>query len=656
MNPVDFDPNNIDLDVVEALNSLPDIIEGGITDPIGQISSWLWGQIQGLVNGVKDTLSGLISGVAGAVNFIKDLFSKAGDTFKSFVQDPIGAIKGSFSYIWSITPDWIKSPLNFLANLATQVGNTMINFFKDPVGTIKGLWDVAPDWLKAPVNFLANVANQVGNAMISFFKDPVGTLKGLATTVWDMLPGWLRGTLSSLGGFLANVGTAFVNFMKDPIGSISQGLGWVADQLKGLIGGLQDAATKIGALVAMPVDALSKGISDVLSGKVFEWFSTAFSQSIGGIGQAIIDSIVKPVYDFMDKNIFEPFKDFAKGFWDLLSKGISYVANWASQNVVSPVLGGIGYIVDQIKNFISDFYSKAGDALNSLSASSPEDALASWPKKAAELTLPLMSLGALAAAASTKIAGSGLELKPITDLVARVVNPDIILNPVISGMIGAGLGIQITRAMNLKYRPKVPDARMAYELLREKLISEAEFYKYAAYEGWSQDLAQKLIKLWDYDPTIGDLITLSNYVELTDDFITQVFDINRFPDELRPYWISMIKLRPLRNEISSYIGSIVTLRNNGYITSDAFSGYMAHAYQNGWIKQKEIDLRNAQTRVGFLKNLLDVKIETLRYMFRKGTLTADQLEASLVNLGLDPLMANAIKENELARAGLLAPA
>jgi len=616
MKDLGYDADSINFDISEAIDSLPDIMEGGIMDPIGQISTWLWGQIQGLVNGAKDALSKAISGVLDAINFVKNIFSVAGDAFKGFLRDPIGTIKGTLVYIWDITPDWIKGPIGFLGNLA----------------------------------------GQVGSAMISFFRDPIGSLQGLATAVWDMLPGWLRSTLSSLGGFLANVGTAFTNFMKDPIGAISQSLGWVVNQLQGPIKSLQDAASKIGALVAMPVDALSKGISDVLSGKVFEWFSTAFSQSIGGIGQAIIDSIVKPVYDFMDQNIFEPFKDFAKGFWDLLSKGISYVANWASQNVVSPVLGGIGYIVDQIKNFISDFYSKAGDALNSLSASSPEDALASWPRKAAELTLPLMGLGALAAAASTKIAGSGLELKPITDLVARVVNPDIILNPVTEAMIGTGLGIQIAKAMNMKYRPKTPDAKTAYELFRKKLATQDEFMKWAGYEGWSSDLASRLIKLWDYDPTIGDLITLSNYVELTDDFITQVFDINRFPDELRPYWISMIKLRPLRNEISAYIGSIVTLRNNGYITSDAFSGYMQQAYQNNWIKQKEIDLRNAQTRVGFLKNLLDVKIETLRYMFRKGTLTADQLEASLINLGLDPLMANAIKENELARAGLLTAA
>jgi hypothetical protein len=406
----------------------------------------------------------------------------------------------------------------------------------------------------------------------------------------------------------------------------------------------------------MPVDALSKGISDILSGKVFEWFSTAFSQSIGGIGQAIIDSIVKPVYEFMDQNIFTPFKDFAKGFWDLLSKGISYVATWASSNVVGPVLGGIGYIVDQIKSFISDFYSKAGDALNALSAKSPEDALASWPKKAAELTLPLMGLGALAAAASTKIAGSGLELKPVTDLVARIINPDIILNPVMGAMIGTGLGIQIAKAMNMKYRPKTPDVQTAYGMLREKLISEDAFFTYAAYEGWPRDLAEKLIDLWDYDPTIGDLITLSNYMELDDTFITQVMDINRFPEKYRPYWIDMIKLRPLRNEISSYIGAIVSMRNNGYMTSDAFSGYMTQAYQNKWIKQKEIDLRQAQVRVGFSRTLIETKVDTLKYMFRKGTLTADQLEASLVALGLDPLMANAIKENELARAGLLAPA
>jgi hypothetical protein len=600
-----------------SLEDLPTLEIGGITDPIGQAINWLWSQISGglnsLLSGLKDFINSLIGGIKSVTDKLASFASALSSAFIDFVKDPIGKIQGALSYVWSITPSWIKDPISFLASLASQVGG----------------------------------------AMITFFKDPLGALKGLADFIWSITPAFIRDPLTNLANFLSNIGGAFIDFLKDPIGKITSAFAWVGNQLSPIVTSLRDAASKIGDLVKMPVDALSAGISSVLSGKVFDWFSSAFAQAIGGVGDAIINAIVAPVANFFNEQIAKPFKEFMQNVWQNIMKGASQVAAWGQANVVEPMMGAIGWIVDRLKGVMSDFYSKSLGFLEGLMSQSPEAALSDAPKKAAELGILGLGVGALGALASTKIVGCGLELDSLMQAFQNFLKPDLFLNPIVSGMIGAGIGIQIQRALNAKYQTRLPDTKTAYELLREKLISEEDFYKYASYEGWSRGLAAKLLDLWDYDPTIGDLITLSNYIELDDSFISQVYDINRFPAKYRPYWSEMIKLRPLRNEISSYIGAVLAMRGNGYWTKEAFLKALDDAQSEKWIKSREVELRKLQADLSFSRNLLEVKVDTLKYMFRKGKITPDQLEAQLRALGLDPLMANAIKENELARAGLL---
>jgi len=594
----------------------------GWTDPVGQLINWLWQQIQGALNTMASALQNFIntalSGINSFVNQLRGFASAVGTAFIDFVRDPIGKIQGALSYVWSITPDWIKGPINFLANLASQVGQ----------------------------------------ALLDFFRDPVGALQGLASYIWSITPDWLKNVINKLGFILAQITVyltgEFKNFMADPVGYIQRGLASLASQLKPIADQLTDAASKIMDLVKMPVDALSRGISDILSGKVFEWFSTAFANAIGGIGQAIIDSIVKPVSEFFEEHIFKPVKEWGLNIWNMIMQGAVQVGAWASQNIVNPIMQGLSWIGKQVENLISSFYTSLAGIYDFLASRSPEEALSSWPSKAAALLVPSLGAIGLLSAAQVKVAGCGLDLKPLSDFINKVLDPNLILNPVLAGIIGAGFGAMITRGLNMKYRPKYPDTQTAYRMMREGLITMDEFMKYAAYEGWSDAMAKKLVDLWDYDPSIGDLTAWANYMEIGDDIIAKVLDLYGVPDEWRTFMIDMFKLRPLRNEISSYISTLVGVRTQGYMTKEAYEAKLSEARAQKWIKEKEVELRKMQADLGFTRELLHTKVETLRYMYRKGAIDETGLENQLVALGLDPLMANAIKENEMARKGLLA--
>jgi hypothetical protein len=232
-------------------------------------------------------------------------------------------------------------------------------------------------------------------------------------------------------------------------------------------------------------------------------------------------------------------------------------------------------------------------------------------------------------------------------------DPNVLLNPVIAGFIGAGFGVALKRYLNRKYLNWIPDPKTAYDEMRKGIITYDKAAMIAADHGISREAWNNLVELWDFDPTVSDLYTWSNYVEITDDIITEVFKSNRIPTKWQTPMRQIIKLRPLRNEIAALINKIVDLRDSGYITKDVFNSKISEMKAAGYIKETEAALREDQAELGFNKTILALRIDTLKYQFRKGKITADQLEEGLIQLGCDPLLANAIKENELARAGLL---
>ena len=68
-----------------------------------------------------------------------------------------------------------------------------------------------------------------------------------------------------------------------------------------------------------------------------------------------------------------------------------------------------------------------------------------------------------------------------------------------------------------QYTPTVPDAQMAWMLLRRGKINEAAFKKYASYDGWDAEGIEFLKATWTNVPTLGAAFELMMKGELTRD-------------------------------------------------------------------------------------------------------------------------------------------
>jgi hypothetical protein len=605
-----------------ALANLPPWEIGGITDPIGQISAWLWQQIQGAFSSISGAISGWISGA-----------------------------------VTSIT-GWINTNLSGLVSFAGSIGTSFKNFVGDPIGTIKGtlawIWANIPSAITGPLTIVSNVLGTVGQGLIDFIKDPISKLKDLGSWIWSITPDFIRGPLSSIGAFMGSVGQAFLDFAKDPIGAISKGLKALSDAFNPIVASLGDFSKKIGDLVKLPVDTLSKGIGDILSGKVFDWFSSAFSQAIGGIGDAIITSIVSPVSTFITDKVFTPLEEGASGIWKWLLDAGGNIFKYMTGTLPSQLLGALDFIVNGIKSVFSQFFGGITAGLATLAGTNSEQFMGAWPGIVAGLAVIPIGTTALISLAQTKVAGFGLDLKPLGDILTSLANPLHISGPIISAIVGASIGVIATRWANNQYRLKVPDVTTAYQMLAQQVIDEGQFKGLARDSGYSEAWAEAFIETWDWSPKLSDAISLTATFELDQTFLDQAFKNSRIPSNWLQYWQTYLTLRPLRNEIASWIGAIVSMRGIGYYTQAAFNAALDSAKSSNWIRQNEVSIRQAQGEIALTHNIIDNQVSTFRYQFRKGIIGDAGLEAALVALGIDPQMANSIKENELARAGLTA--
>jgi hypothetical protein len=556
--------------------------------------------------------------------------------------------------VGSIT-SWINTNLGSLVSWAQSIGSAFKDFMKDPVGKIQStlawIWANIPSSISNPLGALGSWLGSIGQGIIDFIKDPVGKLRDLGSYIWSITPDFIKSPLSGLAAFVGSVGQAFLSFAKDPIGAISGVLKPLTDALSGGLSTFKGYLDSLGGLLKAPVDAISAGVGSILSGDITKWIADSFTAAVKTLGDAFVSQVVDPVSKTIQSSILDPLQKGLTGVWSFLISGANALLQGIQTTVIPALQGALKWITDSIGTLISDFYNGIKGAVDALSGTAAQDIGNTWPKIVGSLAVIPMTLGLGLSLAQTKAAGFGLDLTPIAGLLHRITDPNLILSPVLSAAIGTGVGIGIQRYYNRKNLPSIPQIQDAYTMFAFGSITQAELYDIGSSWGYSQAKMDDFLTIWDWSPNLRDAILLGQYVELDDPFITEVINRNRIPSAWVSYVRSYLSLRPLRTDISAFIGAIMSNRGVGYLTQEAFTTALTAAQTSGYIRTKEVALRQAQASMVLANNILDQQVSTERYKFRKGLIDAGTLEADLISLGLDPLMANAIKENEEARAG-----
>jgi phage-related protein len=373
----------------------------GITDPIGQIKSWLLDQLKGLaswfastvdsiaralwstfikpaldainyiVSGIRDRVAGIgdaLSRLAGDVSrFFSDIASRLagiGDAVRGIVGQVLGALSSLRDALLSALASAVSSITQALGGISSTLRSALDALSRMPGAII----DALKSAIRAATSALSSLIQGVGNALQSFaatvsdfFSKIASSLAGLAelasrgfATLAEQMASGIRGLAATVGDLATRLGTALsglAEMVSKGFASLSSMLSGVLDALKSLWSAfesaLKGAAEGIGKAIASLGEQVVGALKG-LAGTVTDFFGK-------------IASSLASVADYMSKGFASLLDALRSGFGDLWSKVQGAVA--ALSEALSKALAPVVDMVSRGFAELGKWMAEAGKAL-----------------------------------------------------------------------------------------------------------------------------------------------------------------------------------------------------------------------------------------------------------------------------------------------------
>jgi hypothetical protein len=146
------------------------------------------------------------------------------------------------------------------------------------------------------------------------------------------------------------------------------------------------------------------------------------------------------------------------------------------------------------------------------------------------------------------------------------------------------------------------------------------------------------IDILEFNPTLSQLIRLSDYVEIPDDILTKSLKVLGIKEPYFSLLWKMIKRRPLREEIRLNTNQLINAYAKGYISRE----FLEKALDGLGIQtvEKQLLLTYADNKRTY--EILEEKIYILRTSYQKGLIDKATLINELTKLGLQVEWVNLI--------------
>jgi len=369
---------------------------GGITDPLGQLIGWLWDQISGALDVLRQSLEGffrtiidgLWNSISGAFSslqsFFKGLFDTLSKSISSFVNQVLAAfefVKSAFSSFQQAFQSFTQSIAATLAGISqavTTLGTTIVKTFWDSVNALK-------EWF-------ANAFTAIAQSL---------------TTIYQYLTTFGRTVVEALQGYV----DAFLAGVEDLLNKLKDTIGGFLDQLTDFLADIYNKLAK----GVMEVQVTLMGFVNTL-GKIYEWL-VKLPETLAPILAETVAKLPSVAWEGMK--------------W--LGERVVGLAEWLFENVVVPSVKALmdlsrkaeeqlkGVLESIFNQFTSVYYSGIASLFEYtkeiLSPHSPKGALAEVVSHAAKALPTAMAMGAVAnmaadiAETEVQVAGSKVKLR-----------------------------------------------------------------------------------------------------------------------------------------------------------------------------------------------------------------------------------------------------
>jgi len=377
---------------------------GGITDPLGQLSSFIidsfnsvinelsqdiWNWLSSFSNDIINTLSGIIDSISQAISSLEGIvndiansvaglgeqisegLASIGDSINSIVTQIQGIVQGIVDSVQSIVSqlsDTIEGALQGVMDAINSIGQSISSVVTQISETISSLATEIVDSITGAIQSVIDAINSIGSSLSEFFSQISEAINSLANSISTTITEALQG---------------LVNTVSSAINSIGQAISGIATQISEGFSGLAQAIGQIPEVISEFVGNVINTVSGAISG-LQQFFGSVFNTIMQGVTevQQTLAGFINPLVEI--KNFFfTAFQDFINSVVDFFSKVTDNFVNFLTSipqkfsdlvnAITNDLVGAISGVVqfftdvkDQIVSFITTLPEKVGGLIDAL--------------------------------------------------------------------------------------------------------------------------------------------------------------------------------------------------------------------------------------------------------------------------------------------------
>jgi hypothetical protein len=336
-----------------------------------------------------------------------------------------------------------------------------------------------------------------------------------------------------------------------------------------------------------------------------------------------------------------PLKNFLNFIGTQLFSLAANMINALNEYVIKPLVNGLNWLINSIITAITDFISKMINTVRSLfTPSDPEKIAENLPRLILTVGGISLGTGVLLSVIGTKIAGSGIEIEPLSRMVSNIFRTDYIISFSIGALLGYGIREPLNYYFKKLFRPLKPDPLTLFNLYTRGYITREQLKSELAYvTGFKDTYIDGLIDIFEFNPSLSQLMRLADFVEIPNELLNKSLKILGIKEPYYSLIWQMIKRRPLREEIRVNTNLLINAYVKGFISEE----FLSKSLDALKIQTEEKNLLMTYARNKRTYEMIEEQIFILRTAYQKGLIDAATLINELNKLGIQTEWINLIK-------------
>jgi len=535
-------------------------------------------------------------------NFLRQAWSFGGELSRAISEAVLGGFTTFFGDFYG-----------FVNNLQLLVQNAVI----DAAGDIWGrILNTGEDIYKILSSFAVNVEHAIGdiaNGLYSFAGDAFNNVLGFLAEI--------EGFISTEFKFWVGEAAEYIiNSLKD----VNAGMG----NAFGLINkAIRDTVDYISAGFGSITNQISQGLAAIdASNEAFKReFRETLLGSITGIWKGFVDDIAVPVAQIVQTGI----NAIGDNFMGLIQGGNTLFSQIAAtfQGAWEAMIKWLtGLIMPKRDALFTDPIAYVTKSLSSILGIFGGFGVA---MTAAEIAHPIKQMG------FTRLAAYLNEMGDFKNIAGGLIN----------AIQQKATLIPLEQALNLLFRPYLPDLNTGNTWMFKGIISGDEWRQIYATRGWSDDLIDRYYRdVWT-EPSDRMLIALAETPGVPADWMDRKIAARGYEAVDRELFKLYITKRRLADEFSSVKSSYENAVVKGYFAMDDYADVLRKIGRNDIEIQWALFAAQIKTDAARLTEDIEEYVQA----FRTGKLDAAQFKAGIFALPIVPFKAANIVEKEAAR-------